>query len=181
LYPGAVVRAVVRMEAFHPRPRNIRKFPGSKVSHVFTARREVHLSGDKVSQFVPYPLPEFYMKEYGLGAIGIRRFSPAAEAWPEIAELPESSANDFSAVPVMQLSGASCKIEISASLGDRSTVGLQILDLRIGVRIPVSQPTTSASGRPDSVPPRRVPASRPGTAPASARLRHSAPQRSSSL
>jgi len=44
---------------------------------------------------VPYPLLEFYMKEYGLGAIEIRRFSPAVESWPEIAELPEKFRERF--------------------------------------------------------------------------------------
>ena len=38
---------------------------------------------------VPYPLLEFYMHEFGLGGIEVRKFSPAVETWPEIAELPE--------------------------------------------------------------------------------------------
>jgi 2-polyprenyl-3-methyl-5-hydroxy-6-metoxy-1,4-benzoquinol methylase len=44
---------------------------------------------------VPYPLLEFYMHEYGLGGIEVRKFSPAVEQWPEIAELPEHFRDRF--------------------------------------------------------------------------------------
>ncbi len=44
---------------------------------------------------VPHPLAAFYMEEYGLGQIEVRKLSPAVESMPALASLPEDFRDAF--------------------------------------------------------------------------------------
>jgi O-antigen chain-terminating methyltransferase len=44
---------------------------------------------------VPHPLAAFYMEEFGLGQIEVRKLSPAVESMPALASLPEDFRNAF--------------------------------------------------------------------------------------
>jgi O-antigen chain-terminating methyltransferase len=44
---------------------------------------------------VPHPLLAFYLEEYGVGNIEVRRLSPAIESMPSVASLPEDFRNAF--------------------------------------------------------------------------------------
>jgi O-antigen chain-terminating methyltransferase len=44
---------------------------------------------------VPHPLLAFYLEEFGIGNIEVRRLAPAAESLPSLAELPEGFRNAF--------------------------------------------------------------------------------------
>jgi hypothetical protein len=38
---------------------------------------------------VPHPLLVFYLEEFGIGGIEVRKLSPAVESMPSLASLPE--------------------------------------------------------------------------------------------
>jgi O-antigen chain-terminating methyltransferase len=38
---------------------------------------------------VPHPLLSFYLEEYGVGQVELRRLSPAVDAMPSLASLPD--------------------------------------------------------------------------------------------
>ena len=44
---------------------------------------------------VPHPLLTFYLEEFGVGAITVRKLSPAAETMPALAELPAAFREAF--------------------------------------------------------------------------------------
>ena len=44
---------------------------------------------------VPHPLLAFYLEEFGIGNIEVRRLSPAVESMPSVASLPEDFRNAF--------------------------------------------------------------------------------------
>ena len=106
---------------------------------------------------VPRQLLEFYMEESGIGSIEVHEISPAVESIPEISGITRSAPQALfrraglrNRGPQAIATGTRCKMvsALASLLGGRPTVGLQILDLRIGVRIPASQPTSPGKLKP---------------------------------